>query len=87
MDLKDFIEYHRSILDVANKFKNIFKEIVFFEYLFMTILLCIDGFEAIEVNEMSKKNIFVFHAINSMIDMVIYSCGGSNTFGKCKVCL
>ena len=76
MDLKEFVEYHRSILNVALKFTNLFKEIVFFEYFFMTVLLCVDGFQAIEVIGISKKFNFLFHTVNSLLDLFIYSYGG-----------
>lgn len=76
IDFEEFIEHHRNILKVALKFKNLFKEIVFFEYLFMTILLCVDGFQTIACNIISKKLNFFFHTVNSFVDLFIYSYGG-----------
>lgn len=58
------------------KFKNLFKEIVFFEYLIMTSLLCVDGFQAIEISGVIKKINFFLHTANSLIDLFLYSYGG-----------
>lgn len=64
------------MLELAEKLNSLFKEIVFTEYLVMTVLLCVDGFQVIEFDEWSKKFNAFLHTATALIDLSIYSYGG-----------
>lgn len=76
MDVKEFFVYHQDILNLGSNLQYLFKEIVFVQFVAMTLLLCVDGFQVIEFDGMSKKFNAIFHTVTALIDLFIYSYGG-----------
>ena len=76
INVKEFVVYHRDILNLGSNLQFLFKEIVFVQFVAMTLLLCVDGFQVIEFEGMSKKFNAFFHTATALIDLFIYSYGG-----------
>jgi hypothetical protein len=84
MDVKEFVVYHREILNLGSKLQHLFKEVVFVQFISMTLLLCVDGFQLIEFEGMSKKFNAFFHTATALIDLFIYSYGGQKIMDSSK---
>ena len=92
MELREFVSYHQKIIDMASKLNKLFKIVIFFEFLFLSILLCVTAFQVVKSNDLMRIVIAFFHGMAAFLDLLIYSYGGQQimdysgeVFDDCKI--
>lgn len=76
LELKEFVNYHRDIINLASKLNKLYKFVIFFEYLVLSAFLCVCAFRVVVSKDLAKVFTAAFHGLAGLIDMLIYSYGG-----------
>lgn len=80
-EMKEFIEYHRTILNLAKELNEIFKFIMIVEHLLLGVLICTIGFQLAMVQNSSMLMTIGF-GITAIMELFIYSYGGQMIMDK-----
>lgn len=76
MDLKEFVNYHRSVIDMTKKLNRLLSTAVFLEFLIFSLLLCVTAFEVVMGDNFVRVMIASIHVSAAFVDLLIYSYGG-----------
>ncbi|KAG5680498.1 hypothetical protein PVAND_010005 [Polypedilum vanderplanki] len=90
INLKVFVKRHLYILDLTNELNELYKPIIWVEFLIIGMTLCVIGFVIIAVQEITQKITAIFLAVAVLVDIFIYCYGGQIIMEKssdiCKNC-
>ncbi|CAG9801718.1 unnamed protein product [Chironomus riparius] len=76
LEVKEFVEYHQKVLNLAKHINRLFNPIIFGEYLVLSVLFCVLALEAGLSENFFDFIPILFHGIASLLDLMIYSYGG-----------
>ncbi|XP_070500082.1 odorant receptor 82a-like [Chironomus tepperi] len=74
-ELNDFVKYHQKIIGVTKKVSNLYKPIIFTEFVLVTTILCVSGLQIIKSNDFSKIFVAMFLNLASLVDAAIFAFG------------
>ena len=75
-ELKEFVNYHREVMELAQKVKKFYKILIFMKFTLITIILCVACFELTSIDEFGQQIRAFFHIIVASLELLIYSYGG-----------
>jgi hypothetical protein len=75
-DKKKFIEKHQTILSLTEELNDIFKPVVFIQFLISSTLLCVLGFQLVMLQGIKERIVVVTFAMAVIIQLFIYAYGG-----------
>jgi odorant receptor len=70
------------LLDLLEKIKKIYAPIIFCNFLVISILLCVSGFQFVMYKSIMMKVLASFYGSASLINLFIYSYGGQLVMEK-----
>lgn len=77
MQLKEFVLYHRSLIDMAERLKKLYSSPFFMEFMLSSLFLCVSAFHVFISEEFYLRQVPIFfHASGVFVDLLIYSYGG-----------
>lgn len=71
-----FVSYHRKVIALTKKLRNIFRPIIFTQFVIAALILCLTGVQVIVNDDFAKILTALFHAVAVLIDVGIFSYGG-----------
>lgn len=80
-EMKEFIEYHRKILELARELNVIYRVIIMSNHLLLGVLICTLGFTLSMVQD-PEILLTVGFAISAIMELFIYSFGGQMIMDK-----
>lgn len=75
-EVKEFVDYHQRVLDLAAKVNKIYSPIIFEEYLILSVIFCVIGFQVVISEDLIHSVPMMFHGTAALINLLIYSYGG-----------
>jgi odorant receptor len=81
-DKKKFIKKHQELLELSETLHKLFKPIVFAQFLFSSMLLCVIGFQLVMVHDFFKRAVVAFYGLAIIIQLFYYSYGGQLLMDK-----
>ncbi|XP_070508199.1 odorant receptor 45a-like [Chironomus tepperi] len=86
--VKEFVEYHQKVLDLAEKINEIFSIVIFQEYLILSLIFCVIGFQVVISEDLIHSVPMMFHGTAALINLLIYSYGGERIMDHAnRVCV
>lgn len=90
MTLKEFVKLHDKWINIADRVNKLYKIIIFYEYLVLSLLLCVCELKFIIGHIFEQKIEAILHIFAALIDLTIYSYGGQKVLDTssdvCKDC-
>lgn len=84
MDLKEFVNFHRDLIEMTTKLNKIYSIATFLQFLLFSLLLCVTAFEVFMGNDFAKMIIASIHVSAVLVDLLIYSYGGQSVMDCSK---
>jgi gustatory receptor len=82
MELRNFVENHRQVLDMAARLNYLVKPIIFVQFLVSSLILCIIGFQLVMFQSFYKRLVALLFGTAVIIQLFIYSFGGQQIMDK-----
>ncbi|CAG9801717.1 unnamed protein product [Chironomus riparius] len=76
INVKEFVDYHQKTLELATKLNKIFGIVIFGEYLILSVIFCVIGFQVVISEDLIHSVPMMFHGTAALINLLIYSYGG-----------
>jgi gustatory receptor len=77
-DKKKFVKKHLQLLELVKELNDIFKEIVFCQFLLSSMLLCVLGFQVVAVKSVASMIVPAVYSFTIIIQLFVYSFGGQH---------
>lgn len=90
IEVKEFVDYHQRVLELSEKINKIFSIVIFEEYLILSVIFCVIGFQVVISEDLIHSIPMMFHGTAALINLLIYSYGGEiimdHANNVCKDC-